>query len=93
MFYLLTHPPLCNIQLIGLLQIQPKVRGLLKENSESNSRVCRDAAWLAVDLDQRANEANGPRISTAASRVAAWVIPTDEELMIARHTRHVLRKT
>jgi acetate kinase len=49
--------------------------------------VCRQAAWLGVDLDPAANDAGGPRISTASSRVAVWVIPTNEELMIARHTR------
>jgi acetate kinase len=53
-------------------------------------RVCRSAAWLGVELDPAANAAGGPRISTAASRTAAWVIPTNEELMIARHTRDVL---
>ena len=50
-------------------------------------RVCQAAAWLGVELDPAANAAGGPRISTAASRVSAWVIPTNEELMIARHTR------
>jgi acetate kinase len=54
------------------------------------SRVCRDAAWLGVDLDPRANEQGGPRISTAGSRVSAWTIPTNEELMIARHTRQLV---
>ena len=49
--------------------------------------VCRQAAWLGVDLDPAANTAHGPRISTAASRTAAWVIATNEELMIARHCR------
>ncbi len=64
------------------------------ENSRLvRKRVCGDAAWLGVTLDVAANEANGPRISTATSRVAAWVIPTDEELMIARHTRRVLEGT
>jgi acetate kinase len=61
------------------------------ENSLSlRERVCTDAGWLGVELDAAANTAGGPRISTAASRVAAWVVPTNEELMIARHTRHVL---
>jgi len=50
-------------------------------------RVCRDASWLGVELDPAANEAGGPRISTRSSRTGAWVIPTNEELMIARHTR------
>jgi acetate kinase len=53
-------------------------------------RVCRQAAWLGVELDAQANAKHGPRISAAASRVPAWVIPTNEELMIARHTREVL---
>ncbi len=55
-------------------------------------RVCRQAAWLGVELDADANAAGGPRISTAASRTSAWVIPTNEELMIARHTRDLLAK-
>jgi acetate kinase len=49
-------------------------------------RVCRRAGWLGLELDPGANGKDGPRISVDASRVAAWVIPTDEELMIARHT-------
>jgi len=49
-------------------------------------RVCRGASWLGIELDPSANAAHGPRISTASSRVCAWVIPTNEELMIARHT-------
>jgi acetate kinase len=53
-------------------------------------RVCRNAAWLGVALDPVANAAGGRRITTAASRTAAWVIPTNEELMIARHTRDLL---
>jgi len=61
------------------------------ENSRAlRERVCRDAAWLGVELDAAANERNGPRISTAGSRVSAWAIPTNEELMIARHTRRLL---
>lgn len=49
-------------------------------------RVCRQAAWLGIELDTTANEVDGPRISTESSRVSAWVVPTNEELMIARHT-------
>ena len=65
--------------------------GGIGENSRSlRERVCVDAAWLGVQLDRVANQANGPRITTAASRVAAWVIPTNEELMIARHTQRLI---
>jgi acetate kinase len=53
-------------------------------------RVCRNAAWLGLELDVAANEAGGPRISTRSSSTSAWVIPTNEELMIARHTRRVI---
>src|SRR5205085_4504440 len=54
-------------------------------------RVCRDAAWLGVELDRQANAAGGPRISIDQARVSAWVIPTDEERMIAHHTRELIR--
>jgi acetate kinase len=53
-------------------------------------RVCQDAAWLGVEIDAAANAQGGPRISTAGSRTSAWVIPTNEERMIARHTLRVL---
>jgi acetate kinase len=67
--------------------------GGIGENSRSlRARVCRDAAWLGVEFDAAANEANGPRIGAAGSRVSAWAIPTNEELMIARHTRRLLGK-
>jgi acetate kinase len=55
-------------------------------------RVCRQAAWLGLELDPQANAKHGPRITVAASRTPAWVIPTNEELMIARHTRDLLAK-
>jgi acetate kinase len=53
-------------------------------------RVCRNAAWLGLELDPVANQDDGPRISTETSKVSAWVIRTDEELMIARHTHAVI---
>jgi acetate kinase len=64
--------------------------GIGENSAAIRSRVCRDAAWLGVELDAAANAEGGPRVSTAASRVAAWAIPTNEELMIARHTRALL---
>jgi acetate kinase len=50
------------------------------------ARILRACAWLGVAADRAANARGGPRISTANSAVSAWVIPTNEELMIARHT-------
>jgi acetate kinase len=66
--------------------------GIGENAAPIRARVCRDAAWLGLELDEAANEAGGPRISTGGRRVAAWVIPTNEELMIARHTRRLLRE-
>jgi len=52
--------------------------------------VCRQLAWLGIEIDETANSRNGPRISTARSAVSVRVIPTDEELMVARHTAALL---
>jgi acetate kinase len=53
--------------------------------------ICRACAWLGLDLDEDANREHRLRISTATSRVAAHVIKTDENLMIARHARALLK--
>jgi acetate kinase len=65
--------------------------GIGENASAIRERVCRHAAWLGVELDEASNAVRGPLISTARSRVAAWVIPTNEELMIARHTLAILK--
>jgi acetate kinase len=52
--------------------------------------ICEASRWLGIDLDTEANAAHCQRISTPQSRVAVHVIPTDENLMIARHTRAVI---
>ena len=64
--------------------------GIGERSAEIRERVCRDAAWLGVQLDPAANKSGGPRVSTGASRIPAYAIPTNEELMIARHTRRVI---
>ena len=67
--------------------------GGIGENAASiRARVCRDASWLGLELDEAANANGGPRITREGSRVSAWVIPTNEELMIAMHTRRLLRE-
>jgi acetate kinase len=67
--------------------------GIGEKSAGIRKRVCEACAWLGVELDETANETHGPRISTARSRVSAWVIPTNEELMIARHTGRLLGLT
>lgn len=64
--------------------------GIGENSAEIRKRVCESSAWLGLDLDEAANTARGPRISKPGSKVSAWVIPTNEELMIARHTRSLL---
>jgi acetate kinase len=64
--------------------------GIGEHAKEIRERVCAGAAWLGVELDPVANGAGGPRISRDSSPVAAWVIPTNEELMIACHTRRLV---
>jgi acetate kinase len=53
--------------------------------------VGRRLSWLGLELDPTANAKGEPRISRKGSRIACYVIPTDEELMIARHTLRALR--
>jgi len=51
------------------------------------SAICRASAWLGLELDEAANRENKERISASGSRISAYVIKTDENLMIARHAR------
>jgi acetate kinase len=52
--------------------------------------ICKACAWLGVELDPAANASHGPRISRPGVRATAYVIPTNENLMIARQTRAVI---
>lgn len=64
--------------------------GIGENSPEIRRRICEASSWLGVRLDAEANAGNGPRISTRDSEVSTWVIPTNEELMIARHTGALL---
>ena len=64
--------------------------GIGEHATEIRARVCLGAQWIGISLDEAANAAGGSRISCPAAKVSAWVIPTDENLMIARHTSHLL---
>ncbi len=66
----------------GIGEHAPKIRRL----------VCERASWLGVKLDLQANRTGEPRISASDSHVAVWVIPTNEEAMIARHTLEIVRE-
>jgi len=64
--------------------------GIGENSPEIRQRICEASAWLGVSLDPAANAGKGARISTAQSKVSVWVIPTNEELMIARHMASLL---
>ncbi len=65
--------------------------GIGENSAAIRARVLDDAAWLGVVRDAAANETGGPVLTTKDSAVLGLVLPTDEELMIASHTRHVVR--
>jgi len=64
--------------------------GIGENSPEIRSRICDASAWLGIDMDPDANRERRSRISRSGSRVSAWVIPTNEELVIARHTGRLL---
>ena len=64
--------------------------GIGENSPQIRHRICGASSWLGIDLDLHANAANVTRISSAGSPVSVWMIPTNEELMIARHTGRLL---
>jgi acetate kinase len=64
--------------------------GIGENDAETRAGICAMSAWLGIDLDPAANAAGGPRISRPGSRASAWVVPTDEESMIAAHACRTL---
>jgi acetate kinase len=75
---------------IGGLDALVFTGGIGEHASEIRRRIAEGCAWLGLELDNAANMANSTRISTAGSRIDALVIPTDEEWMIAEHTRDLV---
>ena len=65
--------------------------GIGEHSAPVRAALCGKLAWLGVKLDAQANASGGPRISTPDSGVSVWVIPTNEELMIAQHTLALVR--
>ena len=55
-------------------------------------RICREASWLGIHIDEAANAAGRPQLSTARSLVSVWMIPTDEERMIAQHVKNLIEE-
>jgi acetate kinase len=70
---------------LGGLDVLVFTAGIGEHSAGVRARVCAAAAWLGVEIDVEANDAHASRIDAAGSRTAVHVIPTDEELMLARH--------
>ena len=64
--------------------------GVGENSAEIRQRICAACAWLGIELDEEANRSKTTRISSMQSKISVWVIPTNEELMIARHTGELL---
>jgi acetate kinase len=65
--------------------------GIGENSAEIRRRICQASEWIGVEIDEERNSSKGPKISTEKSKVSAWIIPTNEELMIARHTGTLLK--
>ncbi|MGD1878641.1 MAG: acetate/propionate family kinase [Kiloniellaceae bacterium] len=64
--------------------------GIGERSAPLRAGICRRLAWLGATLDDGANDAAQMKIAAADSRLGLWIVPTDEESMIARHTRALL---
>ena len=64
--------------------------GIGENSAGMRARICANLTWLGATLDPAANAVHATRISRLESRIGLYVIPTDEELMIARHTQALL---
>ena len=59
--------------------------GIGEHAAAVRASICQHLDWLGLRIDTEANRQHGPRISTADSPVSMWVIPTNEEQVIARY--------
>lgn len=75
---------------IGGLDALVFTAGVGENDAQIRARVCADAAWLGIEIDADANAARERCISPAEHRPSVWVIQTDEERMIARHTLRIV---
>ena len=75
---------------LGGLDMLVFTAGVGEHNAFIREHICRDLAFLGVELDADANEANASTISSAASRVRVAIEPTNEEWIAARHARELL---
>jgi acetate kinase len=75
------------VSVLGGLDALVFTAGIGEHSSQVRAALCRKLNGLGVKLEEKANRANELLISSPSSAISVWVIPTNEELMIAEHTR------
>ena len=78
---------------LGGLDILVFTAGIGERAAPIRTKVCQDLQWLGVQFDETANRSGWPKISSDNSAVSVWVIPTDEDLMIAHNTSNVINRS
>ncbi len=79
--------------MLGGLDAVVFTAGIGERSAPIRAAVCRRLGWLGAELDEDANAAGDARIAAHGSKLGLWVVPTDEESMIAQHTRNLLAET
>ena len=78
--------------ILGGLDALVFTAGIGEHSAPVRAALCGKLTSLGVKLDDQANASNGPCISATDSAVSVWVIPTNEELMIAQHTLALVKE-
>ncbi|WP_456417460.1 acetate/propionate family kinase [Thiolapillus sp.] len=87
-----THRAIASLAAaLGGLDALVFTAGIGENASTVRNAICEAAEWMGIKIDPKANTENKPRISSDSSKVSVWVLPTDEEQMIARHVYSVLQ--
>jgi len=81
-----THRAIASLAAtLGGLDALVFTAGIGENSSTVRKAICKAAGWLGIEIDVNANDKHAPLISLPASKISVWVIPTDEERMIAKH--------
>ena len=91
-----SHPPDMDARTVDDLtreMVHDLTAGVGENSAPIRARIAERLGWLGAELDPAANAAGATLISAPASKVALYVLPTDEELMIARHTLALIARS
>ncbi|HEB83164.1 MAG TPA: acetate/propionate family kinase [Gammaproteobacteria bacterium] len=86
-----THRALASlVAVLGGLDALVFTAGIGEKSAAIRQKICEQASWLGLEISPASNAENNIKISTPGSRASIWCIPTNEEIVIARHTRDLL---